>query len=185
MTRTRTTKTNLWCVVYQFNSRTLSVLPGRELKCREQDDDHHVDHATPPIGEFVQSTPHFRPYKSLLGNFPLACTRLGVSVESTHDTSHDPSTALVDINSAQVANLRSGQVINNLALINVLVDPNQRLCQYEVPGGGKCRDATCTDVHLDRLLHSATTGTSCCQTVLVVLTAPCIPFILTGSRVVS
>ncbi|KAJ7761580.1 hypothetical protein DFH07DRAFT_421926 [Mycena maculata] len=31
------------------------------------------------------------------------------------------------------------------------LDPGKRICQYEVPGGGVCRDAGCEDVHLSRL----------------------------------
>ncbi|KAH7101241.1 hypothetical protein BKA62DRAFT_704006 [Auriculariales sp. MPI-PUGE-AT-0066] len=30
------------------------------------------------------------------------------------------------------------------------LDPNSKICQYEVPGGGVCKDATCKDVHLNR-----------------------------------
>jgi hypothetical protein len=30
------------------------------------------------------------------------------------------------------------------------LDPNKRVCQYEVPGGGICRDESCDDVHLGR-----------------------------------
>jgi hypothetical protein len=32
-----------------------------------------------------------------------------------------------------------------------VLDPFKRLCQYEVPGGGTCRDDGCEDVHLSRL----------------------------------
>jgi hypothetical protein len=28
---------------------------------------------------------------------------------------------------------------------------NARICQFEVPGGGECRDADCGDVHLSQL----------------------------------
>ncbi|KAJ6585076.1 hypothetical protein B0H19DRAFT_1108058, partial [Mycena capillaripes] len=31
------------------------------------------------------------------------------------------------------------------------LDPAKRICQYEVPGGGVCRDAGCEDVHLNRV----------------------------------
>ncbi|KAJ7505234.1 hypothetical protein B0H11DRAFT_1977627 [Mycena galericulata] len=31
------------------------------------------------------------------------------------------------------------------------LDPAKRICQYEVPGGGVCRDAGCEDLHLSRL----------------------------------
>jgi len=31
------------------------------------------------------------------------------------------------------------------------LDPSKQLCQYEVPGGGVCRDEGCDGVHLSRL----------------------------------
>jgi len=31
-----------------------------------------------------------------------------------------------------------------------LIDPSKRLCQYEIPGGGECRDRECEDIHLSR-----------------------------------
>ncbi|KAH7928425.1 hypothetical protein BV22DRAFT_206043 [Leucogyrophana mollusca] len=30
-------------------------------------------------------------------------------------------------------------------------DTGRRVCQYEVPGGGVCRDRDCTDLHLSRI----------------------------------
>lgn len=30
-------------------------------------------------------------------------------------------------------------------------DPDKRLCQYEIPGGGICRDKTCSDLHIGDL----------------------------------
>lgn len=30
------------------------------------------------------------------------------------------------------------------------LDPSKRICQYELPGGGVCRDDGCEDVHLSR-----------------------------------
>lgn len=32
-----------------------------------------------------------------------------------------------------------------------LFDPLKRICQYEIPGGGTCRDEHCEDIHLNRL----------------------------------
>jgi len=32
-----------------------------------------------------------------------------------------------------------------------MLNPTRRLCQYEVPGGGTCRDDGCHDVHLSKL----------------------------------
>ncbi|KAF8158081.1 hypothetical protein B0H34DRAFT_440538 [Crassisporium funariophilum] len=38
-----------------------------------------------------------------------------------------------------------------LATMSKVLDPFKRLCRYEVPGGGMCRDEGCEDVHLNRL----------------------------------
>ncbi|KAG1772426.1 hypothetical protein EDD22DRAFT_434033 [Suillus occidentalis] len=32
-------------------------------------------------------------------------------------------------------------------------DTGLRVCQYEVPGGGVCRDKNCNDLHLSRLMN--------------------------------
>ncbi|KAG5652882.1 hypothetical protein H0H81_003245 [Sphagnurus paluster] len=32
-----------------------------------------------------------------------------------------------------------------------MLDPLKRICQFEVPGGGVCRDEGCEDMHLSRL----------------------------------
>ncbi|GLB38373.1 hypothetical protein LshimejAT787_0502380 [Lyophyllum shimeji] len=38
-----------------------------------------------------------------------------------------------------------------LATASRLLDPSKRICQYEVPGGGVCRDENCEDAHLSRI----------------------------------
>ncbi|KNZ76727.1 hypothetical protein J132_08799 [Termitomyces sp. J132] len=38
-----------------------------------------------------------------------------------------------------------------LATAGRMLDPGKRLCQYEVPGPGVCRDEGCDDVHLSRI----------------------------------
>lgn len=35
------------------------------------------------------------------------------------------------------------------------LDPSKQICQYELPGGGVCRDEGCQDVHLSRGLDGA------------------------------
>jgi hypothetical protein len=35
------------------------------------------------------------------------------------------------------------------------LDPSKQICQYELPGGGICRDEGCQDVHLSRGLDGA------------------------------
>ncbi|PPQ78723.1 hypothetical protein CVT25_010726, partial [Psilocybe cyanescens] len=38
-----------------------------------------------------------------------------------------------------------------LATMAKFLDPHKRLCRYEVPGGGTCRDDGCENIHLSRL----------------------------------
>lgn len=44
-------------------------------------------------------------------------------------------------------------LVGRLAVSNDLTrkaDPQQRICMYEVPGGGTCKDADCRDLHLSQ-----------------------------------
>ncbi|KAJ4482028.1 hypothetical protein J3R30DRAFT_3455971 [Lentinula aciculospora] len=43
-----------------------------------------------------------------------------------------------------------------LATVSRLLDPSKRVCQYEIPGGGICRDAGCEDFHIDRMFGTST-----------------------------
>ncbi|KAF5382755.1 hypothetical protein D9615_002893 [Tricholomella constricta] len=38
-----------------------------------------------------------------------------------------------------------------LATASKMLDPSKRVCQFEVPGGGVCRDEGCEDMHLSRI----------------------------------
>ncbi|EDR13289.1 uncharacterized protein LACBIDRAFT_308982 [Laccaria bicolor S238N-H82] len=51
-----------------------------------------------------------------------------------------------------------------LATASKVLDPTKQVCQYEVPGGGTCRDEECEDLHLSRLISMGgvePSGTSC------------------------
>ncbi|KAF8631399.1 hypothetical protein AX15_002407, partial [Amanita polypyramis BW_CC] len=37
------------------------------------------------------------------------------------------------------------------AVVSKRLDPSKRICQYEIPGGGICRDEKCEDTHVSRL----------------------------------
>lgn len=41
-----------------------------------------------------------------------------------------------------------------------LSDPGARICQFEVPGGGECRDIHCSDIHLSKLSRVEPDGAS-------------------------
>ncbi|KAJ3987937.1 hypothetical protein F5890DRAFT_1494893 [Lentinula detonsa] len=43
-----------------------------------------------------------------------------------------------------------------LATVSQLLDPYKRICQFEVPGGGFCRDSSCEDLHISRIAGTST-----------------------------
>jgi hypothetical protein len=43
-----------------------------------------------------------------------------------------------------------------MATASKIFDPSKKVCQYEVPGGGICKDSSCDDIHLSRLVGSQT-----------------------------
>jgi hypothetical protein len=45
-----------------------------------------------------------------------------------------------------------------LATAANLLDPTKRICQYEIPGGGVCRNDECEDVHLSRIVRQGDLG---------------------------
>ncbi|KAF8073739.1 hypothetical protein FPV67DRAFT_763477 [Lyophyllum atratum] len=74
------------------------------------------------------------------------------SSSSASSLSFSPSTASVypfhtDTAAFMLPDLRQLK----LATTSKLLDPSKRICQYEVPGGGVCRDEGCEDVHLSRI----------------------------------
>jgi Putative zinc-finger domain len=38
-----------------------------------------------------------------------------------------------------------------MATLTRSLDPSKQICQFEIPGGGICRDASCEDLHLSRV----------------------------------
>lgn len=59
------------------------------------------------------------------------------------------------------------EALKTIVALKVLSDPSSRVCQYEVPGGGECRDKDCEDIHLSRLSSVEPTGTHSYLLVLV------------------
>lgn len=45
-----------------------------------------------------------------------------------------------------------------LAVTSKLLDPSKRVCQYEIPGGGVCRDEGCEDIHPSRIVGGSSSG---------------------------
>ncbi|KAJ7069770.1 hypothetical protein C8F01DRAFT_1113918 [Mycena amicta] len=97
---------------------------------------------------------HYVTYDSLLSSYPhlLASASCSTSSNSSLSSSSIPSASL-SISSLPSASTSSTAVplpsLKPLKLATCrTLDPTKRICQYEVPGGGVCRDAGCQDVHL-------------------------------------
>jgi hypothetical protein len=78
-------------------------------------------------------------------------TNISISLSPPpHSATHLLSFFLVRHNSpSSLPNLRPLR----LATASQLLNPLKRICQYEVPGGGLCRDSGCEDIHLSRLVE--------------------------------
>lgn len=89
----------------------------------------------------------FSPYSSPFFSYPLLRSRARVVTDLTSASalpSRDAS-RLLGGNKVVIPDLRPLRVAVVLRETN---DTGRRICQYEIPGGGLCRDKTCTDVHL-------------------------------------
>ena len=47
-----------------------------------------------------------------------------------------------------------GDLLRSLKMITLFksLDPDRRICQFEIPGGGVCRDDMCEDLHIEKEL---------------------------------
>jgi len=102
----------------------------------------------PPSHDFrhflIQYPSTFRPYISFFSLYPSLHPVPAPSL-SLHSTL--PSTAMSSPQStfAQIQQVDFAPLRQSLA--SSFADPQRRLCQYEIPGGGTCRDDACRDIH--------------------------------------
>jgi hypothetical protein len=101
------------------------------------------DHSRPISSDFPS---HLSSHSSL-HMYPSTRTSLSSSVlaEPSYFLSASSSSFLPELNLKAL----------KLAAIGRALHPFQRICRYEVPGGGTCRDEGCDDVHLSRLEGAA------------------------------
>jgi hypothetical protein len=50
----------------------------------------------------------------------------------------------------------AGNLLRSLKMATLFksLDPDRRICQFEIPGGGVCRDDKCEDLHIERELET-------------------------------
>ncbi|KAF9565767.1 hypothetical protein CPC08DRAFT_158760 [Agrocybe pediades] len=88
----------------------------------------------------------FTNYRSLFASFPLLL----------HSVPRDLSSELSRVFPSSGSHLPSGISLPDLRPLKQIAlaksfDPTKYICQFEVPGGGTCRDEGCEDLHLSRL----------------------------------
>jgi len=99
---------------------------------------------------------YFTNYQSLFDSYPLLRTSPDIYSSLRMHTSIQPSMSPNFLPSTRTAPTSSPSFIPDLkplrlAALSKRLDPSKRLCQYEIPGGGTCRDNQCEDMHLSRL----------------------------------
>ena len=107
-----------------------------------------------PENEFVT-------YESPLARYPLLRTRSEFSsidiepaflgILSNTNLSPDPGTNSLSTHSLQTDTHFPDLKLLKLAVVSKHLDPLKRICQFEIPGGGVCRDEKCEDFHISRL----------------------------------
>lgn len=68
---------------------------------------------------------------------------------SSNSASGSASTDSMDV---QIA----GNLLRSLKMVTLFrsLDPDRRICQFEIPGGGVCQDVKCEDLHIERELET-------------------------------
>ena len=85
-------------------------------------------------GSQVMTDSSFATYDSVLSHYPLLSGR--------------------SLGQQEMADMPNLQNLRMQAAARRMTDnssENARICQFEVPGGGECRDTTCGDIHLSQL----------------------------------
>lgn len=77
---------------------------------------------------------------------------------SSHQSSHSSSSSSIPGFPPRIA-LPDLKPLKYQTILKSM-DPDKRICRYEVPGGGVCRDQQCEDVHLSRDMNVEPSGAS-------------------------
>jgi len=151
--------------------KTTSALPNQDARRapsptteQQHDDDQHCQ----------QDANYFSSYQSPFQAYPRLRSRNPDSFFSSasimYPSTHPLMSSLISSSSAAFTEhtpFLSSSVSSSspdlkplrLIALSKRLDPSKRICQYEVPGGGVCRDDGCEDVHLSRLEGASSVGT--------------------------
>ena len=120
-----------------------------------------------------ESSERWTTYQSPLQSYPFSRWHLhltGPSVLSNGSTAGSPSGLRIltpsgsfSSNSASGSTSADGKdasttdnLLRSLKMVTLFksLDPDRRICQFEIPGGGVCRDDKCEDLHIERELEA-------------------------------
>ena len=88
-------------------------------------------------------------------NVPIAGGSSGPSIlTSSGSFSSNSASGLALVNSKDAT--IPGSLLRSLKMVTLFksLDPGKRICQFEIPGGGACRDDECEDLHIERELET-------------------------------
>lgn len=111
------------------------------------------------VAQEPEQAPAFETYRSLLDRHPLL--RAHSRPESSSLAPPLSSSAAVGSSSSttQITDIDL-KPLKQAAVVKYLSDNTRQICQYELPGGGECRDKSCENVHLSRLSAVEPSGAS-------------------------
>lgn len=108
----------------------------------------------------IQSYPFSRWHLHLTGpssfaNGSMASSSNGLSIltpSGSFSSNSASSSTSADSKDATMA----GNLLRSLKMVTLLrsLDPDRRICQFEIPGGGACRDDKCEDLHIEKELET-------------------------------
>lgn len=108
----------------------------------------------PFVSQDTDATDKIFSYTSPFSSYPLLRNQRPTTKTYAAGTFDLRSSVFVEIPHFSGSNLAPQLEVPDLgplrmSLLSKLAGVDKFLCQYEVPGGGVCRDKTCTDLHLD------------------------------------
>ncbi|KAI0662226.1 hypothetical protein C8Q70DRAFT_963776 [Cubamyces menziesii] len=101
-----------------------------------------------PAEQATEETSAFASYHSLLDRHPRLRDH---SRQNAASKSFFTDSGSLSSPGAMLQSSVDLEPLKQTAVMNYLSSGSGRVCQYEVPGGGECRDQHCEDVHLSRL----------------------------------
>ena len=125
-----------------------------------------------PVNNKQTVPPRCTTYKSPLQSYPFSRWHLQLTGQS--DLAHGPTTStsnglsVLTASGSFSSNSANGSasedhkdttmrdnLIRSLKMVTLFrnFDPGRRICQFEIPGGGVCRDDKCGDLHIERELE--------------------------------